>query len=364
MNRPLALWVWISVVILGVVLIITLFPFVLRNPAFHTILPSPKPVERFPFEEQNPEFRDRIEKRIWSDLSRNLAVGAIVGLIAGVLLTRWLVAPLQQLEKGARAVAKRQLDYRVPVRGSKEMRSVASSFNQMATELEHQEVLRRNMLADVTHELRHPTHILQGSLRAILDGVYPLSIQEIGRMLEQTQNLAALLNDLHELALAEAHELPLYKQETDLVALVANFVETIHPLATQMAITLKTEFPSMAINNNVDASRIRQVLHNLLSNALRYTTEAGEINIVLTRTDISDLISIRDTGTGIAPENLSRVFDRFYREDSSRDRNLPGTGLGLAIAQAIVQAHGGWIEVESAGVNQGSTFTVKLPIQG
>jgi len=364
MNRPLALWVWISVVILGVVLIITLFPFVLRNPAFHTILPSPKPVERFPFEEQNPEFRDRIEKRIWSDLSRNLAVGAIVGLIAGVLLTRWLVAPLQQLEKGARAVAKRQLDYRVPVRGSKEMRSVASSFNQMATELEHQEILRRNMLADVTHELRHPTHILQGSLRAILDGVYPLSIQEIGRMLEQTQNLAALLNDLHELALAEAHELPLYKQETDLVALVANFVETIHPLATQMAITLKTEFPSMAINNNVDASRIRQVLHNLLSNALRYTTEAGEINIVLTRTDISDLISIRDTGAGIAPENLSRVFDRFYREDSSRDRNLPGTGLGLAIAQAIVQAHGGWIEVESAGVNQGSTFTVKLPIQG
>ena len=364
MNRPLSLWVWISVVILGVVLIITLFPFVLRNPAFHTILPSPKPIERIPFEEQNPEFRDRIEKRIWSDLSRNLPVGAIIGLIAGVLLTRWLVAPLQQLEKGARAVAKRQLDYRVPVRGSKEMQSVALSFNQMATELEHQEILRRNMLADVTHELRHPTHILQGSLQAILDSVYPLSMQEIDRMLTQTQSLTALLNDLYELALAEAHELPLYKQETDLVALVANFVETIHPLATQKKITLKADYPSEPIWCHVDAARIRQVMQNLLSNALRYTPEGGEIKVVLTRSEMYNLISVQDTGAGVTPENLSRVFDRFYREDSSRDRNLPGTGLGLAIAQAIVQAHGGWIEVESAGVNQGSTFTVKLPIQG
>lgn len=360
MNR---LWVWISVVILGVVLIITLFPFVLRNPAFHTILPPSRPIERVPFEEQNPEFRDRIEKRAWEDLSRNLAVGAVVGLIAGVLLTRWLVAPLQQLEKGARAVAKHQLGYRVPVQGSKEMRSVASSFNQMATELEHQEILRRNMLADVTHELRHPTHIIQGSLQAILDGVYSLSMQEIERMLEQTQNLTALLNDLHELALAEAHELPLYQQETDLVALVANIVETIRPLATANAINLKTELPSTTLFGNIDASRIRQVLQNLLGNALRYTPKGGEVNVVFTRMDRFDLITVQDTGVGIAPENLSKVFDRFYREDSSRDRNIPGSGLGLAIAQAIVQAHGGWIDVESAGVNQGSIFTVMLPIQ-
>lgn len=361
MNR---LWAWISVVILGVVLIITLFPFVLRSSAFHMILPPSRPIERIPFEEQNPEFRDRIEKRAWEDLSRNLAVGAVVGLIAGVLLTRWLVAPLQHLEKGAKAVARHQLDYRVPVQGSKEMRSVASSFNQMASELELQETLRRNMLADVTHELRHPTHILQGSLQAILDGVYPLSMQEIDHMLEQTQNLTALLKDLHELALAEAHELPLYRQETDLVELVANTTDTIHPLATQKAIILKTELPSIPIQNNVDPSRIRQVLQNLLSNALRYTPEGGEINVILTRSEMYDLITVRDTGIGIAPENLSRVFDRFYREDSSRDRNIPGTGLGLAIAQAIVQAHGGWIEVESAGVNQGSTFTVMLSIQG
>jgi len=172
------------------------------------------------------------------------------------------------------------------------------------------------------------------------------------------------LNDLYELALAEAHELPLYKQEADLGALAANFVETIRPLATQKEITLKADYSSKPIWCQVDAARIRQVMQNLLSNALRYTPEGGEINVGLIRSEGYNLISVQDTGAGVAPENLSRVFDRFYREDSSRDRNLPGTGLGLAIAQAIVQAHGGWIEVESAGVNQGSTFTVKLPIQG
>jgi two-component system CheB/CheR fusion protein len=148
------------------------------------------------------------------------------------------------------------------------------------------------------------------------------------------------------------------------VELVANTTDTIHPLATQKAITLKTELPSTPIHNNVDPSRIRQVLQNLLSNALRYTPEGGEINVILTRSEMYDLITVRDTGTGIAPENISKVFDRFYREDSSRNRYIPGTGLGLAIAQAIVQAHSGWIEVESAGVNQGSTFTVMLPIEG
>jgi len=362
MNR---LWVWISVVIVGVALIITLFPFMLRNPVFNAIIPPPpRPVEHSSTEENPTEFRAMLEKRIWNDISRTLTVGGVVGLVAGILLTRWLVAPLQQLEKGARAVARRQLDYRVPVRGSKEMQSVALSFNQMASELEHQENLRRNMLADITHELRHPTHILQGSLQAILDAVYPLSMQEIERMYDQTQNLTALLNDLHELALAEAHELPLYRQETDLLALVTVLIDTFHPLATQKGINLIAELPSDSITRNIDPARIRQALQNLLSNALRYTPADGEIHVVLARENMFDIIMVRDTGVGIASENLSRVFDRFYREDSSRDRNLPGTGLGLAIAQAIAQAHGGWIEVYSAGVNQGSTFKVLLPIQG
>ena len=301
-------------------------------------------------------------RAVFCPISREIwPLGAIISLIGGVLLTRLLVAPLRRLEQGAQAVARHKLDYRVPEKGSVEMRSVARSFNQMAAELERQESLRRNMLADVTHELRHPVHILQGSLQAILDNVYQLDMVEINRLLDQTQNLAALLDDLHELALAEAHELPLDRHDTDLRQLVSMTAEMYQSFAAIQSIEFQAELPPGPVVCHVDACRIRQALQNLINNALRYTPEGGEIGVTMTSNPGIIAICVSDTGAGIAAENLSRVFDRFYREDSSRNRQLPGTGLGLAIAQAIIQAHGGTIKVESAGLNQGSSFTIELP---
>lgn len=364
MNR---LWVRISIVVVSVVLIVTLFPIVYRTVTSDI---PPGRGEGIPFEQSDPEefrpeeFRQQIERRFWTNISRTLAVGALVALIAGVLLTRWLVAPLREMEQGARAVTEHQWDYRVPVRGSAEMRSVAISFNQMATELEYEETLRRNMLADVTHELRHPIHIIRGNLQAILDGVYSLSMEEIDRLLDQTQNLTTLVDDLHELALAEAHELPLHNQNTDMNALVVNAVELFQPLANLNKIRLTTEIPPETIQIDIDSARIRQALQNLLGNALRYTPRGGQVKVVLDRLDDIVSFQVQDTGAGIPPEDLDKVFDRFYRVDSNRDRDLPGTGLGLAVAQAILQSHDGSIEVESPGVDQGSTFTMILPIEG
>jgi signal transduction histidine kinase len=356
MNR---LWVWISVVIVGVVLTVALFPFIYRTITWGT---APRQFERIPFNERNPEeFRRTAERFFWSNMSRTLAVGAVVGLVAGVLLTRWLVAPLRQLESGARAVARRQLDYRVPERGSREFRSVASSFNQMAVELERQEALRRNLLADVTHELRHPIHILQGNLQAVLDGVYPLSMEEIDRLLDQTHILTALVDDLHELALAEAQELPLHQRETDLGALVAGATEHFQSLAGERSVRLSVVYPEEAVMAWVDPDRVRQALVNLLGNALRYTPEGGEVEVALSSSDDFHMVSVRDTGAGISSEDLSKVFDRFYRGDASRNRNLPGMGLGLPIAQALIQAHGGQIVARSEGVGKGSTFVIELP---
>jgi two-component system sensor histidine kinase BaeS len=358
MNR---LWVWISLLIIGVVLIVSLFPVFYRRSAASLGLVAGTDTRNQFNPHDAARFGDSIERRVLSNLSRDLALGAIISLIGGVLLTRVLVAPLRQLEQGARAVTRHKLDYRVPEKGSDEMRSVARSFNQMAAELERQENLRRNMLADVTHELRHPVHILQGSLQAILDNVYQLDMAEINRLLDQTQNLAALLDDLHELALAEAHELPLDRQDTDLRQLVSMTTEMYQSFAAMQSIGFQAELPPSPVIYNIDACRVRQALQNLINNALRYTPEGGEILVRMTSNPESVVIDVKDTGAGIAPENLSRVFDRFYREDSSRNRQLPGTGLGLAIAQAIIQAHGGKIKVESAGVNQGSSFTIELP---
>ena len=362
MNR---LWVRLSLVIGLVVMVVASFPNFWRM-----INPPPEPPYRpAPFEglstQQATEMRSFIqerEERIWLNLSWTLLAGAAIGLLAGVLFSRGLVAPLRRLEQAARAISSGQLAHRVPLKGSQEIRSVGQAFNQMAQELEHAEELRRNLLADVAHELRHPVHILQGNLQAILDGVYPLEMTEIAGLADETHHLTALVNDLYELAQAEAHQLPLHKQEINLAELVAKTVEAFQPLAAAQEIQLRTDLPADSILVNIDAERMRQVLQNLLHNALQHTPANGQITASLRPTATGAEIRVQDSGSGIKPEHLPHVFDRFYRADPARDRESSGAGLGLAIARAIIEAHGGKIAASSAGKDQGSTFTISLAL--
>ncbi|MDQ4074694.1 MAG: ATP-binding protein [Chloroflexota bacterium] len=358
MNR---LWVRITIVIAGIVLFVALMPVATRlttrsRDYTAAVATVDENTERCAKEQR------LAEDRIWKWVSRDLLFGGGIGLMASVLLSQWLVAPFRQIEKGTRAVAERRLDYRVPEVGSQEMRSVAHSFNRMAMELERQEMLRRNLLADVTHELRHPVHVLQGSLQAILDGVYPLNMEEVALMLEQTQHLTTLVDDLHALALAEAHELPLHRQLTDIGELVQETTEAVAPFANEKGITLTVARPSDPIHLSVDPQRLRQAVHNLLSNALRYTPELGQIAVEVVRRGEHVALAVRDSGIGIPASDLPYLFDRFYRGDASRNRGAGGAGLGLAIVKAVAEAHGGHVTVHSPGHDQGSTFTLYLPI--
>jgi signal transduction histidine kinase len=356
MNR---LWVWLSIIFALIIIFTALFPVVARRIGLID-QPKPRPFTEELSTEQIEQIQKSFENRIWDSVIRTLLVGAGIGLLIGILLSRWLVNPLHQLEQGALAISAGRLDYRIPIRGSKEMKSVAKSFNHMADDLERGEELRQNMLTDVTHELRHPVHILQGNLGAILDGVYPLNMEEIARLLEQSGHLTALVDDLHELAQAEAQQLSFHKQDTDIRSLITNAIEIFQPLAANEQVALNFTLPQSPVNQMVDSDRIYQALLNLLSNALRYTPEGGEINVSLFEGSEFVEIIVQDTGTGIEPEHLPHVFDRFYRTDTSRGRDTGGTGLGLAIAQAIVQAHGGQIDAYSAGQDKGSTFTIRL----
>jgi len=293
-----------------------------------------------------------------------LTTAALVGgsaAVFGIAMSRSLTAPLNNLAIGAKALGNRNLSQRVLEIGTDEMQAVARSFNEMADQLEEAETLRRNLLADVAHELRTPLSVLQGNLRAILDEIYPLEQDEIARLYEQTRFLSRLVTDLHELAQAEARKLPLSLQDTDLTGLIESTVETFRPGAEGKGVNLTTTLPDSLPLVQVDPSRWRQVLQNLLANALRHTPSGGTITVFATSTLEHVNMTISDTGEGMTSEQLSHIFDRFYRSDPARARDKGGAGLGLAIVRAIVESHGGSIEVHSSGVGQGSTFEIMLP---
>ena len=286
----------------------------------------------------------------------------MLAIVFGMLVSFWLSAPLIHLVDGTQAIARRDLSFRVAEQGSPEMREVSDSFNKMAAALENAETLRRSMLNDIAHELRTPLSVLEGNLRAILDDVYPLEKAEIARLYDQTRHLNRLVDDLRLLAQAEARQLPLQRSSSDLVVLLEEVAELFSPLAGEKSISLDTSLPPSSVLAAVDRMRIAQTLQNLLTNALQHTPAGGDITLSLRAEEETAEITIADSGDGIASEDIAYVFERFYRVDKNRTRDTGGVGLGLAIAQALVEAHDGKIEVASAGVGQGSTFTVRLPL--
>lgn len=309
--------------------------------------------------------RSRPASDLPEQLSRLLLLlalgGGVVGITLSIIASRSLTAPLSRLAAAAHDIGARDFSRRVELAGTDEVREVAQAFNEMADRLEQAETLRRNLVADVAHELRTPLSVLQGNLRALLDDVYPLDKEEIGRLYTQTRLLGRLVNDLHDLAQAEAGQLSLTCQTVDLAHLVCETASSHQPVAEEAGITLQTEIDPDLPGLWADEGRMAQVLHNLLANALRHTSPGGTVTIRAAATGSEVLLTVQDNGDGIAPEHLPHVFDRFYRTDRSRARDTGGAGLGLAIVRAIVQAHGGTVAVASDGEGQGSTFTIRLP---
>jgi signal transduction histidine kinase len=294
------------------------------------------------------------------DLFALVALLGGVGLGAGVITSRIVSAPVAELAATARRIGAGDLDARARVRGSQEMEELAQAFNTMAANLAHAEVLRSHLMADVSHELRTPLTALEGSLRAALDRVAPLDEAGIAALYIQTHHLIRLVNDLRELALAEAHQLHLEHQPVNLSALTCEVTQVFVPLAEDQGVRLSVAAPETTWIAG-DAIRLRQVLDNLLSNALRYTPRGGTVLVSVERRYDHVRLAVSDSGEGLMPEQQAAVFDRFYRADPSRSRETGGSGLGLAIVKALIEMHGGTVAVASEGKGQGSTFWVDLP---
>ncbi len=298
-------------------------------------------------------------------LWRFAIVVTVIGTAAGVISSRGLTSPLNKLAEAAKAIGSQDLSRRVEVRGSDEIRVVAQAFNEMAAALEKAETLRSNMLADVAHELRTPLSVIQGSLRAILDDVYELDKTEIARLYDQTRHLSRLVDDLRELAQAEANQLPLNVTTVDLATLIEETAGIYAPIIEAEGLALLLQLEQVPTVQG-DRARLAQCLQNLLNNSIHHTPRGGEITVELNHEIEQETeqvqLRVRDTGQGIAPEHLPHILDRFYRVDRARRRDTGGTGLGLAIVHAIVEAHGGKVTAASKGLGQGSTFTIQLPV--
>jgi two-component system OmpR family sensor kinase len=304
---------------------------------------------------QEQSFLDQVNRVLL--LAGVLAVA--LSILLGLGLSRGLTAPLARLTAAAHRIASGDLSQRVPETGSAEVAALGRAFNQMAADLEKAEELRRNLVADLAHELRTPLSVIQGNLRAILDGVYPLEQAEIATLYDETRLLNRLVDDLRELALAEAGQLRLERQPVAPADVVNRATESARVQAAAMGITLQADLPEHLPLVDIDPQRIGQVLGNLLTNALVHTPSGGEI-VVTARLRGSEVeLSVRDTGEGIRSEDLPYIFERFYRAD--RARATGGTGLGLAIARQLVEAHGGRIEVESE-VGRGTQFAFTVPV--
>jgi two-component system, OmpR family, sensor histidine kinase BaeS len=297
-------------------------------------------------------------------VARLLGIGVVIlGLlaIAGSGRTfRRVAFSLDELSEAADRVEHGDYTTRVtvPQTGPRPMRDLARSFNEMVTRLEADEAQRRRLLADVSHELRTQLTVVQGNIEAMLDGVHEADEAHLGAILEETRVLGRLVDDLRTVALSESGSLPLHREPTDLAIVATDAVGGFRSAAQAAGVALDTEIAEDIPLLEVDPVRIREVISNLVANALRHTPSGGSITVDA-RVDEARravVVTIRDTGTGIDPELLPHVFDRFAKAPGSR-----GSGLGLAIARGLVEAHGGSIEVESLP-DRGSTFRFRIPL--
>ena len=295
----------------------------------------------------------------------SLGVGLLISLLAASAMTwflsRRLRRPLQDLTNAAHELTSGRYDARVPDVGSgTELDTLAGTFNAMADRLQGVEATRRRMLSDLAHELRTPIATLVAYHDGLRDGVTPLGPQALAVLDEQTARLARLADDIDEVSAAEEGRLGLDVRSWPAGEVVRAAVDPLRERFVQAGVQLEVN----AVEGTVrcDRSRLAQVLTNLLTNALRHTPSGGVVGVTVTMTPEGTTITVTDTGDGLSDEQLSHVFERFYRADTARSRDRSGSGIGLTISKAIVEAHGGRIGASSPSLGRGATFVITLPI--
>lgn len=303
-------------------------------------------------------FRDRTFNAI--AIAAFVAVAA--ALLVGLIVSRSLVKPIQRITSTAKQIRDGDLSARTEMRGDDEIDQLGETFDEMATSLEKDLKHERRLTSDVAHELRTPLMAMLATVEAMQDGVYPTDTEHLETVASETRRLARLVQQMLDLSRMENRTAPLNLETVDIVALTRNIVNSQEQLFVQRDLRLRfaDETAGRGATIEVDPDMITQAIINLLSNAMRYTPEGGWVVAEVSVDRRNVLISVADTGIGIAKEDLSRIFGRFWRADASRAREAGGLGVGLAVTKQIVERHHGFISVESE-LGKGTTFTIHLP---
>ncbi len=288
-------------------------------------------------------------------------VAMLIALLLGAALARSLTRPIRDLTEATYAMASGDLAQEVPVRSQDELGELTASFNQMAADLGRATQARRQMTADIAHDLGTPLTVLGGYLEAMQEGVLQATPERIDVMHTEIVHLQRLVQDLRTLSLADAGQMSLNRQQVEVGALLRRVAASYQLAAEKQGVNLHVETEAAPLSISMDEDRMAQVLGNLVSNALRYTAEEGEISLRYSVVSEQAVIVVEDTGAGIAEKDLSRIFERFYRADQARNLAMGESGLGLAIVRSIVEAHGGTISVESE-IGRGTRFEIQLAI--
>jgi len=311
---------------------------------------------------QSPK-RSPIDERYLKNANQSFIIaaagGVIISLLLGFFIASTLTKPLLDLITATHEMARGKFDHQVPVHSQDEIGELAIAFNQMSNELFRSNQSRRQMTADIAHDLRNPLTVINGYLESLIDGKLLPTQERFETMQSEVQHLQSLVNDLRILSLADSGELILKKQSIAPLELLERLADTFNHQISQQGITLDIECNRNVPTIEIDCERIEQVFGNLLNNSLRYTQNHGKILLSAKNIKGGVMFSVQDNGSGIAPEVLPHVFERSYRGDTSRNNNQ--SGLGLSIAKSIIELHGGTINVTSEGIGKGAQFWLFFP---
>jgi histidine kinase len=286
----------------------------------------------------------------------------VTAILVSTFITRRIVRPIQEMQVASQRIADGRYEERVQVGGEDELAELAHSFNQMVQQLAQTEDRRRQLIGDVAHELRTPLSSIKSVLEGLQDGVLPAESATFLNLQREVGRLQRLVQDLEELSKAEAGQITLELETTNPTTFVQMAVNRLARQFADKGVQLHTKVQADLPLVNVDVPRMTQVMLNLLGNALQYTPSGGQVTVRAWAKDHEVHIAVQDNGVGLAAEDLRHVFERFYRVDKSRSRSGGGSGIGLTIARHLVEAHHGRLVATSPGLEQGSTFTITLPV--